>query len=90
MNNHPNKEFVDILMGKIKKHAELWALARTDFNWAEFNWSRESGERHLNMSEQCRDEAREVETDIENSLYVALDKAFDNGHDQGGIKYSTR
>ena len=82
MNNHPNKEFVDILMGKIKKHAELWALARTDFNWAEFNWR--------NMSEQCRDEAREVETDIENSLYVALDTAFDNGHDQGGIKYSTR
>ena len=74
MNNHPNKEFVDILMGKIKKHAELWALARTDFNWAEFNWR--------NMSEQCRDEAREVETDIENSLYVALDKAFDNGHRQ--------
>ena len=28
MNNHPNKEFVDILMGKIKKHAELWAIAR--------------------------------------------------------------
>lgn len=82
MNNHPNKEFVDILMGKIKKHAELWALARTDFNWAEFNWR--------DMSEQCRDEAKEVEVDIENSLYVALDTAFDNGHDQGGIKYSTR
>ena len=69
-------------MGKIKKHAELWALARTDFNWAEFNWR--------DMSEQCRDEAKEVEVDIENSLYVALDTAFDNGHDQGGIKYSTR
>ena len=81
VNNDPNKEFVDILMGKILKHAELWALARAPEMMHNLP---------NKVSERCRDEGKEVETDIENSLYVALDKAFDSGHDQGGIKYSTR
>ena len=32
-------------------------------------------------------EAKETEKDIENSLYMAIDIAFDKGHDQGSITY---
>tara|TARA_R100001086_G_scaffold120646_2_gene62111 strand:- start:119 stop:307 length:189 start_codon:yes stop_codon:yes gene_type:complete len=32
-------------------------------------------------------ESKETEKDIENSLYVAIDTAFDRGHDQGSVTY---
>ena len=83
MNNHASKEFVDKLMGKIKKHAELWALARAP----EMMQNRPNKKSELSvMSVRCRDEAKEVETDIENSLYVALDIRFADGYDQAWNK----
>ena len=61
MSDHPNKEFVDMLMEKVKKHAALSRLG----------WPAD---------------AAEMEKDIENSLYVAVDRAFDDGHTQGGVQ----
>ena len=31
-------------------------------------------------------EAKEIEEDIENSLYMVLGAAFDDGHTQGGVQ----
>ena len=74
MSDYPNKEVVDMLMEKIKKHAALSRL-RGQFQ------SHESPKSYLIWSA----EAKEIEEDIENSLYMVLESAFDNGHTQGGM-----
>ncbi len=81
MGNHASKECVDKLMGKILRHAELWAMARAP-EFSHNNLVRNE----TALTERCRDEAKEVETDIENSLYVALDTRFIDGYDQGWAK----
>ena len=78
MSDHPSKQFVDLLMQKIKKHA---ALSRTDI------WDSPNEGRAMPRWKVAREEAAEIERDIENSLYVAIDTAFDEGHERQRAPY---
>jgi len=72
MSDYPNKEVVDMLMEKVKKHAALSRLQALSRGQSDFpQWSAE---------------AKEIEEDIENSLYMVLGAAFDDGHTQGGVQ----
>ena len=71
MSDYPNKEVVDMLMEKVKKYAALSRLQVLSRGQFQPQWAAE---------------AKEIEEDIENSLYMVLGAAFDDGHTQGGVQ----
>ena len=71
MSDYPNKEVVDMLMEKVRKHAALSRLRVLSRGQFQPQWAAE---------------AKEIEEDIENSLYMVLGAAFDDGHTQGGVQ----
>jgi len=70
---HPKQLVVKTIVEKVKIYGELRHLHTT------------STFRHspVYRSVNLREEAETMLRDIENSLYVALDKAHDEGHDEG-------
>ena len=74
--DHPCREFVEKISGKIKRYGALQAL-RTETEGRATDWMTNPRLPQLYTTRQVDEEAKEILTDIENTLYVALDEEGD-------------
>ena len=74
--NHPRRELVEKILEKVERHGALQELKSV-----ELRSIYPTNEGKI-KAEKLSEEAKETLTDIENTLYMALDEAYDKGKEQ--------
>jgi len=81
--NHPRRELVEKILEKVERHGALQELKSVELQsvYPTKGWGRPS-EKGKIKAEKLSEEAKETLTDIENTLYMVLDEAYDEGKEQ--------